>query len=194
MGRKITIDSATLMNKGLEVIEARWLFGVPARADRRRRAPAVDRALDGRIARRVGHCAARASRTCGCRFSTRFRIRSAGTAPVPPLDVTRAGTLEFSPPDVERFPCLRLAYRALEHGGGVAGRAQRRQRGGCRGVPRRARLGFPTFPGSSNGRSKRPTTNSAPRVAWPMFVRPTRGRAGLLGRNHRYATIVVRLP
>ena len=49
MGPKITIDSATLMNKGLEVIEARWLFGVAADADRGRRPPAVDRPLDGRV-------------------------------------------------------------------------------------------------------------------------------------------------
>ena len=48
MGRKITIDSATLMNKGLEVIEAHWLFGVPPDRNRRGRASAVDRALDGR--------------------------------------------------------------------------------------------------------------------------------------------------
>ena len=59
MGRKITIDSATLMNKGLEVIEAHWLFGVPAPADRRRHPPAVDRALDGRVRRRVDPRAAR---------------------------------------------------------------------------------------------------------------------------------------
>ena len=50
MGRKITIDSATLMNKGLEVIEAHWLFGVPADRDRRRDPSAVDRPLDGRAA------------------------------------------------------------------------------------------------------------------------------------------------
>ena len=51
MGPKITIDSSTLMNKGLEVIEAHELFGVPLRPDRGRRAPAVDRALDGRVHR-----------------------------------------------------------------------------------------------------------------------------------------------
>ena len=62
MGRKITIDSATLMNKGLEVIEAHWLFGMPADADRRRRASAVDRALDGRAEGRLDHRAARRHR------------------------------------------------------------------------------------------------------------------------------------
>ncbi len=55
MGPKITIDSATLMNKGLEVIEAHWLFGVPASQIEVRRASAVDRALDGRAEGRIDH-------------------------------------------------------------------------------------------------------------------------------------------
>ena len=62
MGRKITIDSATLMNKGLEVIEAHWLFGVAAEPDRCRHPPAVRGALDGRADRRVDHRAARRDR------------------------------------------------------------------------------------------------------------------------------------
>ena len=62
MGPKITIDSATLMNKGLEVIEAHWLFDVPPGADRRARPPAVGRALDGRDGRRIDHRAARGDR------------------------------------------------------------------------------------------------------------------------------------
>ncbi len=62
MGRKITIDSATLMNKGLEVIEAHWLFGVRRIADRRRHPPAVGRAFDGRADRRLDHRAARRHR------------------------------------------------------------------------------------------------------------------------------------
>ena len=59
MGAKITIDSATLMNKGLEVIEARWLFDVPFERIAGRRASAVDRPLDGRVRRRLRHRAAR---------------------------------------------------------------------------------------------------------------------------------------
>ena len=55
MGPKITIDSATLMNKGLEVIEAHWLFGVPSSLHRGGGAPAVDRPLDGRAERRIDH-------------------------------------------------------------------------------------------------------------------------------------------
>ena len=62
MGPKITIDSATLMNKGLEVIEARWLFGVAGREDRRARPPAVGRPLDGRVRGRHGARPARRDR------------------------------------------------------------------------------------------------------------------------------------
>ena len=62
MGRKITIDSATLMNKGLEVIEAHWLFGLTRSADRCRRPPAVGRALDGRARGWIDHRAARRDR------------------------------------------------------------------------------------------------------------------------------------
>ena len=100
MGRKITIDSATLMNKGLEVIEAHWLFGVGARSDRRRDPPAVGRALDGRAHRRIDHRAARRHRHAAadsvrvlvsgalgrrrCRRSTsRGRGGSSSTCPTP---------------------------------------------------------------------------------------------------------------
>ena len=62
MGPKITIDSATLMNKGLEVIEARWLFDVGAGSDRGAGASAIDRAFDGRVRRRLDHRAARRDR------------------------------------------------------------------------------------------------------------------------------------
>ena len=90
MGRKITIDSATLMNKGLEVIEARWLFDVAADADRRRHSPAVDRPLDGRA--RDGSVIAQLGVT-----DMRLPIQYAFSYPdrwdgaLPPLDVTRLG-------------------------------------------------------------------------------------------------------
>ncbi len=62
MGRKISVDSATMMNKGLEVIEAFWLFGAAARVDRGRRPPAKRHPLDGRVPRRFGDRAARRAR------------------------------------------------------------------------------------------------------------------------------------
>ena len=113
MGPKITIDSATLMNKGLEVIEARWLFDVGAGSDRRRRPPAVDRPLDGGAGRRIDHRAAR-------------RHRHAAADPVRVLVSGPVGSAAAAarpgpgrPPGVRGaryrrgFPCLALAFRAL---------------------------------------------------------------------------------
>ena len=110
MGPKITIDSATLMNKGLEVIEAHWLFGVPAVADRRRRASAVDRALDGGVQGRLDHRADGHHRHAAADSVRLLRIPDRWAAPVPFLDLARAGALEFHEPAWDDFPCLRLAY------------------------------------------------------------------------------------
>jgi 1-deoxy-D-xylulose-5-phosphate reductoisomerase len=117
MGKKITIDSATLMNKGLEVIEARWLFGMPARQiDVVVHPQSVVHSMvefcDGSVLAQLGVTDMRLPIQYAFSYPERWRT------PVPPLDMTRAGTLEFSPPDLDRFPCLALAYRALEHGGG----------------------------------------------------------------------------
>jgi 1-deoxy-D-xylulose-5-phosphate reductoisomerase len=116
MGRKITIDSATLMNKGLEVIEAHWLFGVSASAiDVVVHPQSVVHSMvefcDGSILAQLGVPDMRLPIQYALSYPER------GTAPAAPLDVARLGTLEFSPPDLDRFPCLRLAYAALERGG-----------------------------------------------------------------------------
>lgn len=116
MGRKITIDSATLMNKGLEVIEARWLFDVPAdRIDVVVHPQSVVHSMveltDGSVIAQLGVTDMRLPIQYAFSYPERW------TAPVPHLDLTRMGTLEFGPPDTDRFPCLRLAYAALEHGG-----------------------------------------------------------------------------
>ncbi|MCC7043716.1 MAG: 1-deoxy-D-xylulose-5-phosphate reductoisomerase [Acidobacteria bacterium] len=116
MGRKITIDSATLMNKGLEVIEARWLFGMTAdRIDVVVHPQSIVHSMvefcDGSILAQLGVTDMRLPIQYAFSYPARW------AAPVAPLDITRAGTLEFHPPDMERFPSLRLAYRALEHGG-----------------------------------------------------------------------------
>jgi 1-deoxy-D-xylulose-5-phosphate reductoisomerase len=115
MGRKITIDSATLMNKGLEVIEARWLFGVsPDAIDVVVHPQSIVHSMvefrDGSILAQLGVTDMRLP----IQYAFSYPDRWAG--PLPPLDVTRAGALEFFEPDVTRFPCLRLAYDALEHG------------------------------------------------------------------------------
>jgi 1-deoxy-D-xylulose-5-phosphate reductoisomerase len=113
MGRKITIDSATLMNKGLEVIEARWLFGV--RADQidvvihpQSVVHSMVELTDGSILAQLGVTDMRLPIQYAFSYPERWQ------APVPPLDLARAGRLDFDVPDTEAFPCLRLAYRALE--------------------------------------------------------------------------------
>ncbi len=116
MGRKITIDSATLMNKGLEVIEARWLFGTPAdQIDVVVHPQSIVHSMvefrDGSILAQLGVTDMRLPIQYAFSYPERW------SAPTPPLDITRAGALEFHPPDVARFPCLDLAYRSLRHGG-----------------------------------------------------------------------------
>ena len=112
MGRKITIDSATLMNKGLEVIEARWLFGVDAaRIDVVIHPQSVVHAMveltDGSIIAQLGITDMRLPIQYALSYPDRWPVS------LPPLDLIRAGHLQFERPDTDTFPCLRLAYRAL---------------------------------------------------------------------------------
>jgi 1-deoxy-D-xylulose-5-phosphate reductoisomerase len=113
MGRKITIDSATLMNKGLEVIEAHWLFGV----DAARIAVVVHpqsvvhsmvELTDGSIIAQLGVTDMRLPIQYAFSYPDRW------PAALPSLDLVRAGRLDFEEPDTAAFPCLGLAYRALE--------------------------------------------------------------------------------
>ncbi|MBI4266160.1 MAG: 1-deoxy-D-xylulose-5-phosphate reductoisomerase [Acidobacteria bacterium] len=116
MGRKITIDSATLMNKGLEVIEAHWLFGVSAsQIDVVVHPQSIVHSMvelnDGSVIAQLGVTDMRLPIQYACSYPERW------ASPLPPLDLTRAGRLEFFAPDRDRFPCLGLAYRALRTGG-----------------------------------------------------------------------------
>jgi len=116
MGQKITIDSATLMNKGLEVIEARWLFDIePARIDVVIHPQSVVHSMvelrDGSIIAQMGVTDMRLPIQYAFSYPDRW------DAPVPPLDLGAPMTLEFHPPDKQRFRCLQLAYQALEAGG-----------------------------------------------------------------------------
>jgi 1-deoxy-D-xylulose-5-phosphate reductoisomerase len=118
MGRKITIDSATLMNKGLEVIEAHWLFGVPAdRIDVVVHPQSVLHSMveltDGSIIAQLGVTDMRLPIQYAFSYPERWATSLA------PLDLTRLGPLEFHLPDNESFPCLRLAYWALRDGGSL---------------------------------------------------------------------------
>jgi 1-deoxy-D-xylulose-5-phosphate reductoisomerase len=112
MGRKITIDSATLMNKGLEVIEARWLFDMPVdRIDVVVHPQSVVHSMvefvDGSIIAQLGVTDMRLP------IQYAFAYPSRWSAPVPPLDLVRTGPLEFAAPDLECFPCLSLAREAI---------------------------------------------------------------------------------
>jgi 1-deoxy-D-xylulose-5-phosphate reductoisomerase len=115
MGRKITIDSATLMNKGLEVIEAHWLFGATADAiDVVIHPQSIVHSMvelsDGSIIAQLGVTDMRLPIQYAFSYPERWGMTLA------PLDVARLGVLEFGAPDLVRFPCLRLAFEALKHG------------------------------------------------------------------------------
>ena len=112
MGRKITIDSATLMNKGLEVIEAHWLFGVPGdHIDVVIHPQSVVHSMveltDGSIMAQLGVTDMRLPIQYAFSYPERW------VAPWPSLDLARAARLDFEVPDTTSFPCLQLAYRAL---------------------------------------------------------------------------------
>jgi 1-deoxy-D-xylulose-5-phosphate reductoisomerase len=116
MGPKISVDSATLMNKGLEVIEAHWLFGLPPEKIRVVIHPksvvhSMVEFVDGSFKAQLGVTDMRHPIQYALTWPERWH------ATLPPFDPVAAGPLEFEPPDLERFPCLPLAYRALERGG-----------------------------------------------------------------------------
>jgi 1-deoxy-D-xylulose-5-phosphate reductoisomerase len=118
MGPKITIDSATLMNKGLEVIEARWLFDVgPDRIDVLVHPQSIVHSMvelvDGSILAQLGVTDMRLPIQYAFSYPDRW------TAPLPPLDLAQAGRLEFEAPDTSGFPCLALAFRALSGDAGL---------------------------------------------------------------------------
>jgi 1-deoxy-D-xylulose-5-phosphate reductoisomerase len=116
MGAKITIDSATLMNKGLEVIEAHWLFGFgPEEIDILVHPESVVHSMiemvDGSVIAQLGVTDMRHAIQYALTYPERH------TCQLPPLDLTTVSGLHFEAPDHERFPCIRLAYRALREGG-----------------------------------------------------------------------------
>ena len=118
MGPKITIDSATLMNKGLEVIEARWLFNIgPGRIDVLVHPQSIVHSLvefvDGSLLAQLGVTDMRLPIQYAFSYPDRWN------APLPSLDLARSGPLQFEPPDLERFPCLALAFRALAGDAGL---------------------------------------------------------------------------
>jgi 1-deoxy-D-xylulose-5-phosphate reductoisomerase len=116
MGRKISVDSATMMNKGLEVIEAHWLFDVPPeRIEVLIHAQSVVHSLvefvDGSVLAQLSNPDMRVPIAHALGFPE--RIESGAAA----LDLVALGQLSFERPDPQRFPCLGLAYAALREGG-----------------------------------------------------------------------------
>jgi 1-deoxy-D-xylulose-5-phosphate reductoisomerase len=116
MGAKITIDSATLMNKGLEVIEAHWLFGfTPDQIDILVHPESVVHSMveliDGSVMAQLGITDMRHAIQYALTYPERH------SCDLPPLDLTTLSALHFEAPDIERFPCIALAYRALRAGG-----------------------------------------------------------------------------
>ena len=118
MGRKITIDSATLMNKGLEVIEARWLFGVsPQQVEVLVHPQSVVHSMvefvDGTVLAQLGVTDMRLPIQYALSYPEKW------PAAIPGIDFARGLHLDFEVPDHDRFPCLGLAYRALAGGGSL---------------------------------------------------------------------------
>ena len=116
MGRKISVDSATMMNKGLEVIEARWLFDAPPEMIQVVVHPqsvvhSAVQYVDGSVLAQLGCPDMRTPIAYALAWPERI---AAGVAP---LDLFKIGRLDFFPPDFERFRCLRLAYDVLAAGG-----------------------------------------------------------------------------
>jgi len=115
MGRKVSIDSASLMNKGLEVIEARWLFGISVEKIAVQIHPqsvvhSMIEYIDGSIVAQMGITDMRIPISYALSYPKRLRLD------LPPLNLYHMDGLTFLPPDIERFPCLRLAYRSMEMG------------------------------------------------------------------------------
>ncbi len=111
MGQKITIDSASLMNKGMETIEARWLFDVPYdRVEVLQHAESIVHSLvemgDGSVKAQLGNPDMRLPIQCALCYPARLRPT------VEPLDLAKLGALHFQTPDYDRYPCLKLAKEA----------------------------------------------------------------------------------
>lgn len=119
MGSKITIDSATLMNKGFEVIEARWLFDLPPeRIDVIVHPQSIIHSMvefvDGSVKAQMG--------IPSMLVPIQYALTYPGRLPLdaPPMNLAAIGSLTFEAPDTERFPCLRLAYDVLRTDGSAA--------------------------------------------------------------------------
>ena len=174
MGPKITVDSATLANKGLELIEAHFLFGLPVRPDRGRGPSGLGRPCARALPRRGR---ARTPRLSGHARPDLVRadLSRAAATPVAPLDFSSGLTLEFEAPDLETFPLLALA-RGPARRRYLPLRVQRGERGRRRRVPRRAACRSWASPRRSRRRSR--AIDGAPARDLDELVEADAKRAG----------------
>ena len=119
MGNKITIDSATMMNKGLEIIEARWLFGTPGeKIDVVVHPESIIHSMveyaDGSVIAQMGHPDMREAIQFAFSFPHRLTLDNRK------LNFAELGSMSFFAPDMEKFPALNLAYESLRKGGNMA--------------------------------------------------------------------------
>ncbi len=119
MGAKVTIDSASLMNKGLEVIEAKWLFGLPPEKIEVLIHPqsiihSMVEFIDGSMKAQLGTTDMQLPIQYALSFPERIKTH------VPPINLAEIGKLDFLNADITRFPNLKLAYHAMETGGNAA--------------------------------------------------------------------------
>ncbi len=176
MGGKITIDSATLMNKGLELIEAHHLFGTPyEQIDVVVHPQSIIHSLiqlcDGATLAHLGYPDMRVPISYALHYPERVDVPACA-----PLDLAELGALTFEAVDAETFACLRLAREAGAGRGDRAVHAQRRQRGGRARLPRRA-AALPGHRGGDRGDADRAARRAGPllRRRWPP---PTARRGG----------------
>ena len=187
MGPKITIDSATLANKGLELIEAHFLFGLPyERIEVVVHPTSVVHALvrfrDGASLAHLGYPDMRVPISYALTYPER------AATPVPPLDSRRGSTLEFEPPDLETFPLLALAREAGEQGGTYPCAFNAANEVAVAAFLE-GRLPFLGIAAPSRRRSPRSTAR--PRATSTSWSRPTRRRAGSRKERCRRMSILV---
>jgi hypothetical protein len=182
MGRKISVDSATMMNKGLEVIEAHWLFNVPA--DRIQvviHPQSVIHSLvqyaDGSVIAELGNPDMRTPIAHALAYPRRI------AAGVEPLDLYQVASLHFERPDLSVFPCLALAYRALGEGGCAPTTLNAANEVAVEAFLER-RIGFTAIP-RSHRRSHGPPAGGRSPTRWQMFWLPTGWRAQAAEQLHR---------
>ena len=164
MGRKISVDSATMMNKGLEVIEAHWLFGVPAAAIKVVIHPqsvihSLVEYVDGSVLAELGHPDMRTPIAQALAFPERIE------SGVAPLELAQLAGLSFEEPDIARFPALPLAFDGACRRRNGAGDPQRGQRGRSGRLPGPAPSASPT--------SRQPAPATLDRAAGATVAHPS---------------------